>query len=218
VVSQGQEAPVLLDGAGGLSLCAWYAEDPSLVSLYSGCVSVLEHRGTLLCVGRSSTDKARSPLRVWCHAPTSAGWSHQLEAEGDGEAYFGSTKDSGHADPGPPLAMREQPGRWRLLRNARDSGRALSLPMGMRVVGLFSGPTGTERPGLVALGPDERSLYLVTGHGEPDLLLTAPARVVTATVSHAMPLVAWLTEKGQVGAWSFQYRDFVYHSTPGETP
>ncbi len=218
LVSQGQEAPVLLDGAGGLHLCAWYAERPTLVSLYSGCVSALEHRNTLLCVGRSTGLAARSPLRVWCHAPASVGWSHHLEVEGDGEAYFGSTRDSGHADPGPPLAMREQPGRWRLLRNARDSGTELSLPTGMRVVGMYSGPTGSERSGLVALGPDERSLYLVTGHGEPDLLITAPARVVTATVSHALPLVAWLTEKGQVGAWSFQYRDFVYHSTPGATP
>jgi hypothetical protein len=218
VVSQGQEIPVLLDGAGVIHLCAWYAERPTLVSMYQGCVSALEHRGTLLCVGRSNRLSARSPLRVWCHAPSSVGWSHHLELEGDGEAYFGSAKDSGHEDPGPPLAMREQPGQWRLLRNARDSGTPLSVPTGMRVVGMCSWPSGTNRLGLVALGPDGRSLYLVTGHREPDLLLTAPAQVVTATVSHALPLVAWLTDKGQVGAWSFQYQDFVYHSTPGGNP
>jgi hypothetical protein len=114
--------------------------------------------------------------------------------------------------------MREQPGVWRLFRNARDSGSRLSVPVGMRVVGMFSGPSGSDRPGLVALGPDERSLHLITGHGEPVLLMMAPARIVTATVSHALPLVAWLTEKGQVGAWSFQYGDFVYHSTPGGNP
>jgi hypothetical protein len=218
VVSQGKEVPVLLDGAGRLLLCAWYAERPSLVSMYEGCSSVLEHRGTLLGVGRSTSLQASGPLRVWCHAPSSVGWSHHLEFEGDGEAHFGTTKDSGHANPGPPLAMRQRPGTWRLLQHARDSGREVSLPSGMNVVGLFSGPTSAERLGLVALGSDERSLYLVTGHGEPDLLLTAPARVVAAAVSHSQPLLAWLTEKGQVGAWSSQYRDFVYHSTPGGNP
>jgi hypothetical protein len=215
-----REAPVLLDGAGMLyHLGDWDADPPKAVPMCPGS-SVVEHRGALLSVGRSPrmSEGARGPLMVQRQGPR-GNWRYEVGVEGDGEAYLGGVKDStSNEPPGLLLAVRQQPGSWRLLRNVRDPGTELSVPAGMRVVGLFSGPPGTEGLGLVTLGPDERSLYLVTGHGEPDLLLTAPARVLTATVSHSQPLLAWLTEKGQVGAWSFQYRDFVFHSTPGGNP
>ncbi|HEX8823036.1 MAG TPA: hypothetical protein VF794_24120, partial [Archangium sp.] len=209
--------PALVDGAGMLHGSEWHSGQLKLLPLHP-VASVIEHRGALLCVGRSSREGARGPLTVWCHGYASASWSHESEVQGDGEAYLANVKDSGLVLPGPPLAVRQRPGTWRLLHNGHDPGMELSLPTGMRVVGLISWPAGTEWPALVTLAQDQRTFHRVTGSGAPELLMTAPARVVTATVSHALPMLAWLTEKGEVGVWSFQYRALVYRSTPGGSP
>jgi hypothetical protein len=222
LVRQGRETPLVLDAAGVLHTLSWDAPRPSAVSTLQGVTALAERRGTLVHVSRSSSEEGVHKLIVGCHSTSESQerWSQSLPMQGDGEAYFGQGKDS-HAESGLPLALRQQPGRWWATRDVRGEGSTeLSLPMGMRVVGLCSWFAVPAWPGLglVVLGQDLRSFHLVTGRGASELLMQAPAPVVTACVSNALPVMAWLTDKGEVGVWSFQYRALVFRSTPGGTP
>ncbi len=216
-----RETPLVLDAAGVLHTLSWDAPGPSARPTWRRVTTLAERRGALLLMGRLSSEEGSRQLGIWCHSPSESQeiWSQILLREGDGEVYFGQVKDS-YAESGLPLALRQQPGRWWATWDSRgESGTELSLPMGMRVVGLCSWLTASSWPGLglVALGQDERSFHLVSGRGTSELLMQAPARVVTACVSNALPVVAWLTEKGEVGVWNFQFRAFVFRSTPGGT-
>jgi hypothetical protein len=207
---QGREQPIVWDAAGTLHELTWDTPSPSPFPTLPRVSALGEYRGALLHVSRP-VESASRMLRVGCESPGGEGLRVSLTLEGDGEAYFGHAKSSG-----PPLAVRQQPGRWWMMRDVRrEEGTELSLPMGMRAVGLFS---ASGSLGLVTLGQDQRTFYRVSSECVPEVLMVAPARVVTASVSNALPVLAWLTEKGEVGVWNFQYRALVFHSTPGGAP
>jgi hypothetical protein len=219
LVRHGRETPLVLDAAGVLHTLSWDAPHPSAVATWRGVTALAERRGTLVLVGGFSTEEGSRKLSLWCYSPANGGQPQPLPVEGDGEAYFGQAQDA-HEALGLPLAVRQQPGRWWMAQDTTGKGSTqLSLPVGMCVVGLCAWSPLSQWPGmgLVALGQDQRSFYLVKGGGTAELLMRAPSRVVTACVSNALPMVAWLTDKGEVGVWSFPYRALVFRSTRGGT-
>jgi hypothetical protein len=220
LVRQGREFPVVMDAAGTLHHLVWDEHQPIIVPLLHGVTALAESRGAFFHVSRWDEEQAAGQILAGCYTPMLVdGWLCPLISMGDGEAYFGHAKGSDNWRPSPPLVVRLRPGHWWVLRDAhQEKGTELSLPMGMRVVGMCSWPVDTEWPGLVTLGQDQRTFHLVTARGSPERLVVAPARVVTTSVSHALPMLAWLTEKGEVGVWSFQYRALVFRSAPGGTP
>jgi hypothetical protein len=94
----------------------------------------------------------------------------------------------------------------------------LSPPVGSQVVGMCTEPWGERHPFLVVLQEDRRTFSLVAPVGEsvpPRLSPRASGEVAFAAVSHALPLLAWLTVTGEVGVWNFQQQTLVYRSAPG---
>jgi hypothetical protein len=219
-VLNGRELPLVLDSAGALHSLA--PEERSSAPLLEGVTALFERRGGLFYVDRDrDEDRDTAMPRTGCLPPDPfKGWRQTLPVEGSGEAYFGHARDSSLTVPGAPLALRVRPGQWWVTRDSHDEkqGARVSVAEGLRVVGLCCWPVDTPLPGLVVLGEDQRTFSRVTADGASELLVTAPARVVSSGVSPALPLMVWLTETGEVGAWSFQHRALVYRSTPGGTP
>jgi hypothetical protein len=218
-VREGREIPLVLDT--GRTLHPLASEERGGAPLLQGVSALFERRGGLFFVDRDrDEDRANSTPRTGCLPPkVFDGWTQTLPVDGTGEAYFGHARESSRQTPGIPLAIRHKPGQWWVTRDSRDEqkGEWVSVAQGLRVVGLCCWPVDTPLPGLVVLGEDQRTFYRVTGAGASELLVTAPARVVSSAVSPAQPLMVWLTETGEVGAWSFQHRALVYRSTPGGT-
>ncbi|MCY1082602.1 hypothetical protein [Archangium lansingense] len=220
LMREGRESVLVLDSTH--TLRPLLGDERSLVQPLRGVTALFERRGGLFFVDRDrQEDRGIAMPRTGCLLPNAFdGWIQTLPVEGSGEAYFGHAKDSAQKDPGPPLAVRHQPGRWWVTRDSHDEkqGVMVTVAEGLRVVGLCCWPVDTARPGLVVLGQDERTFYRVPADGVPEFLVTAPARVVTSCVSPAQPVLAWLTEKGEVCGWSFQHRALVYRSMPGGKP
>ena len=218
-VREGREVALVLDSARSLHQLA--SGERLVAPLQHGVSALLERRGGLFFVDRDRwEDRATSAPRSGCLAPkTFDGWSRTLPVEGTGAAFFGHTRDSSKLTPGPPLAIRHKPDQWWVTRDSSDEqkGEWVSVAPGLSVVGLCCWPVDTPLPGLVVLGEDQRTFYRVTGDGASEFLVTASARVVSSGVSPALPLLAWLTDKGEVCAWSFQHRALVYRATPGAT-
>jgi hypothetical protein len=219
---EGQEIPLVLDAARSLHHFAWDLPSPAIHPVLFGVSALAERRGGLFFVDRDSElDRATAAPRTGCLLTRLFdGWMKTLPIEGSGEAYFGQARDSTQKIPGPPLAVRHRPGQWWVTRDSHDEQQGVMLPLaeGLRVAGLCCWPVDTQAPGLVVLGQDQRTFYRVTADGASEFLVTAPARVVSSGVSHAQPLMAWLTETGEVGAWSFQHRALVFRSIPGGKP
>jgi hypothetical protein len=79
-------------------------------------------------------------------------------------------------------------------------------------------PWGERQPLLVVLQEDRRTFSFVAPPGQtlsPRLSPRASGEVAFAAVSHALPLLAWLTVTGEVGVWNFQQQALVYRSAPG---
>ncbi|HYO72860.1 MAG TPA: hypothetical protein VEU33_43045, partial [Archangium sp.] len=216
---EGREVLLVLDSTRSLHALA--SGERHVAPLLEGVSALFERRGGLFFVDRDrQEDRATAAPRTGCLLPKAFdGWTQTLPVQGTGEAYFGHTRDSSRPTPGPPLAVRHEPGQWWVTRDSHDEqkGEWVSVAEGLRVVGLCCWPVDTPLPGLVVLGEDQRTFYRVTGDGASEFLVSAPDRVVSSGVSPALPLMAWLTEKGEVCAWSFQHRALVYRATPGGT-
>lgn len=218
-VRDGKELPLVLDTTRSLLQLGGAAA--SLQPLLHGVSALFERRGGLFFVDRDLDKNGATTPRTGCLVPKAFdGWVKTLPVEGTGAAYFGQVRDSSLKLPGPPLAIRYQPGQWWVTRDSHEEtqGVLVAVAEGLRVVGLCCWPVDTQAPGLVVLGQDQRTFYRVSADGGSEFLVTAPDRVHSSGVSPALPLMAWLTEKGEVGGWSFQHRALVYRSTPGGSP
>ncbi|PTL83241.1 hypothetical protein [Vitiosangium sp. GDMCC 1.1324] len=220
----GREIVVLLDAAGVLyRLDGRESADRSVLPIAQGVTALAERNGSLFYVARHPPDSADEDglqLGFWTPAKS---WQRPMQMGGDGAAYFGHKKDMADGEAG-PLMVRHQSVHWRVLYDLRyldqehRSPRStdLSPPPRTWVVGLAPWLPGmVSWPGLVVLGQDQRGFSLLAQKGIAERLVDAPARVVTATLSHSQPLLAWLTETGEVGVWSFQHRALVFRSVPG---
>ncbi|WP_375768591.1 hypothetical protein NR798_44085 [Archangium gephyra] len=220
MVREGQELPLVLDNTRTLHPLA--SEERPSPPLLFGVSALVERRGGLFFVDRDrEEDRATAAPRTGYLMPKAFdGRTQTLPVEGTGVAYFGPAKDSSRQTPGPPLAVRHRPGQWWVARdhsNEQESAM-VSVAEGLRVVGVYCWPLDRPWLGLVVLGADERTFYRLTPDGASEFLVTAPARVVSSAVSPAMPLLVWLTETGEVGAWSFQHQALVYRAVPGGQP
>jgi hypothetical protein len=130
---------------------------------------------------------------------------------GDGEAYFGYAQSLGHAEAG-LLAIRHQPGTWHILLS--QGHVPLNIPVGSRVVGTAVRylPSG-EEPGVLLLGSDRRGFFLLTASGL-HTVTRSPEDVVHAAASHGLPVLAWLTVKGELVVWSFPQAAALYRAAP----
>ena len=157
-------------------------------------------------------------LGDWSRRLTESGGAQASEGKPSIEAHFALCRPFPRKKAGPPLALREPSGRWWLGRDSYETdGTRLSVPEGQRVVGLARWPVDSEELGLVVLAEDQRTFLRLTARG-PERLTMAPGRVRSCCFSHALPLLAWLTEDGLVGVWSLQHRALVFSSTPGVAP
>ncbi|QRN98287.1 hypothetical protein JRI60_04240 [Archangium violaceum] len=218
------ETAYVLDAAGVLYRLMQMERGPRVIPVSRGVSALAERKGALYFVSRGpggSQAAAMLQLERWMPANASV---LELGLVGDGVAYFGHATESGFNEAG-PLVVRHQPGGWCVLRYLtwlekqpdKVLRTELSPPIGMRVVGVCSHPSAGT-PALVVLGKDERTFSLVTGNGATETLVVAPSPVVNASVSHALPMLAWLTKSGEVGVWSFPYKALVFRSTSGGTP
>ncbi|WP_257451214.1 hypothetical protein [Archangium lipolyticum] len=218
------ETVYVLDAAGVLHRLTQREHGLGVVPVSRGVSALAERKGVLYLVSRGpggSQAAAMLQLERWMPANASV---LELGFAGDGMAFFGHATKAGF-DEADPLAVRHQPGGWSVLRYLtwleKQSHKVLrtelSPPIGMRVVGVCSHPSPAT-PALVVLAKDERTFSLVTGNGTTETLVVASAPVVSASVSHALPMLAWLTKSGEVGVWSFPYKALVFRSTPGGTP
>ncbi|WNG61742.1 hypothetical protein F0U59_48790 [Archangium gephyra] len=216
---EGREVPLVLDRERTLHQLA--SGERLVMPLHHGVSALFERRGGLFFVDRDRReDRADSTPRLVCIVPKAFdGWTRTLPFEGAGAAYFGHMRDFSRDNPGPPLAISHQSGAWWVTRESHEeqTGEWVSVASGMNVVGLCCWPLDTPLPGLVVLGQDQRTFYRMTRDGVPEFLVSAAAPVVSSGVSPALPLMAWMTEKGEVCAWSFQHRALVYRATPGGT-
>jgi hypothetical protein len=218
------ETVYVLDGAGVLYRLTQREQGASVIPVARRVFALAERRGALYFVSRApGGSQAMSLLQLECWMPANA-LMLELGLLGDGMAYFGHGRESGLNEAG-PLLVRHQPGGWRVMQHLARLEKQpqevlrteLSLPIGMQVVGMCIHPAAAT-PALVVLAKDERTFSLVTGNGVTEPLVVAPAPVVSASVSHALPVLAWRTKSGEVGVWSFPYKALVFRSTSGGTP
>ena len=216
---EGREVPLVLDRERTLHQLASGAR--LVTPLLLGVSALFERRSGLFFVERDrQEDRADSNPRIGCLTPKAFdGWTRTLPVDGTGAAFFGHMRDYSRNTPGPPLAIRHEVDQWWVTQDSHDEqkGESVSVTPGMSVVGLCCWPLDTPLPGLVVLGQDQRTFYRMTRDGVPEFLVSAAARVISSGVSPALPLMAWMTEKGEVCAWSFQHRALVYRATPGGT-
>jgi hypothetical protein len=234
----GREIVLLLDAEGRLyRLDGSEPKERAVLPVAQGVTALAERKGALYYVCHHApapvlyvADAPRVPevgdaLRLGCWSPQ-ASWLRPMEAFfGDGAAFFGHKREPSLMG---PIAARIRPGEWRVWESIRVSEQnihsemtGLFLEVGGQVVGLAPGLLGaSSKPRLVVLGEDGRTFSLVSDArtSQTVQLVSAPARVVSACVSHSQPMLAWLTETGEVGVWSFQFRAVVFRALPGGTP
>lgn len=237
----GREIVLLLDAEGRLyRLDGSERKELAVLPVAQGVTALAERKGAFYYVSRQpvpalygdedeaedeSAPQVGEALRLGCWSSPQVSWLRPMEAFfGDGAAFFGHERHSTEVG---PIAARLRPGEWRVWQSIQPSEQGvrsqmtgLFLHVEGQVVGLAPGSLGaSNRPKLVVLGKDGRTFSLVSDARTPQAepLATAPARVVAACVSHAQPMLAWLTESGEVGVWSFQFRAVVFRSLPGGT-
>ncbi|WNG40875.1 hypothetical protein F0U61_49680 [Archangium violaceum] len=221
---QDREVVLLLDAAGVLYQLDGEAGRGRTVSILDeGVTALAERRGALFYVANHKPEPTTGhSLQLGFWSPEKA-WLRPLEVGGDGAAWFGHVNEAIEGEAGPLLVRHRGSGRLLLMQKLRCLGeqdkspwRTEFLTRLVNVVGPGPCLPGSMRSlGLVMLEEDARTFFLVAENGTAERLVSAPARVVTASVSHAQPVLAWLTETGEVGVWNFQFRALVFRSTLG---
>ncbi len=211
-VSDGVEIPLLVDAQRQLLPLI---DDPSGPAPYAPLLqsvsALAEFRGHFFFVGAlPGENTVESRIFGWLDGKT---WPLPEGLFTLVLAHVGLDKDANPNHGRPPLATSNVPSPWLLWGNAAEPTEP-TLGPGARVVGLYRWPVYSE-PELVVLDPDERTFRRVHAAGHSEVLVTSPARVVSSVVSTALPHLAWLTDKGEVCAWSFHHRAFIFRSIPG---
>ena len=229
-VSHGVETPLVLDAAGTLQALSVDLSSAALRarSLWHEVLALAEFQGRHFFVSAHSDDNFpgghRDPAMkqfLW------AGWLEGEKKSLPGllgpephvraEVFLGQSQSLRNASAVPPIALRAAPQPWKLLSSPQLEAHPVVLSEGLRVVGVWGWPLGSE-PTLVALGQDERTFYRIYPQGLSTPLTTASSRVVASGLSLAQPHLAWLTDTGEICAWSLLHRTLIFHSSPGGAP
>ena len=133
---------------------------------------------------------------------------------GDGKAFFSQVYTMAHPEAG-LVALRHQPGIWQVL--LPEGNVQLSVPIGSRVVGVGMNHFPNKEPALILLGADRRSLLFHSPSGSR-LIARSPEDVTQVMSSHGLPVLAWLTVKGELVVWSLQHDSAIYRAAPEQSP
>jgi len=207
-VSNGQERVVVRDGAGRLFLV-----DPNGPALLANRVSAF---GTVqgVPIFVTTPGEESSSEGVWLGVLEDPHPRHVPLGPGDGKAFFSQAYTMLHPEAG-VIALRNRPGIWQVLM---PSGNVeLSVPIGARVIGVGMNYFPAAEPALMLLGADRRSLLLLSASGMRTVARSAEdvAQVVS---SHGLPVLAWLTVKGELVVWSFQHDAAIFRAAPEDSP
>lgn len=224
-VSHGLESPLVLDAAGTLWSISEDANAPVLRAepQWRKVYAIAEFQGRHFFVSGHSDDNfpevvpAPDPQRFlwagWLNGDKSALQVLGPQQDSAIEAYIGQSREIRVAKIVPPIAVRVGTGPWRLMPSPHSHAFTLSFDS-LRVGGVTGWPMAAE-PRLVTLGMDERTFYRLDELGLTEHLVTASSRVVAWAVSPGQPYLAWLTDTGEVGAWSFMHRALLFRSNLG---
>ncbi|MFL5347627.1 MAG: hypothetical protein ACJ8AT_22805 [Hyalangium sp.] len=180
--------------------------------------SLLAHRVTAFAEVRRKPAFVMTPpedasmQEVWLGLLENNYQRHLPLGPGNGEAFFGPASSLGHAEAG-LLALCRRPGGWQVL--LAQGPVDFEVPAGWRVLGLAVHPKSVTEPGLLLLGPDRRTFTLMTRSGQ-ESVARASEEVVHAATSHGLPVLAWLTVKGELVVWSLEQGSALYRASPEE--
>ena len=207
IVESGRERVLARDNSGHL-----FSVNQQGPALLANRVSTLaEVRRKLAFVMTPSGDSSMEG--VWLGLLEDNSQRHVPLGPGEGDAFFGHSTFIGHTDAG-LLAVRHQPGSWQVLL-AKESVQ-LEVPVGSRVVGVAVHTRAEEQPGLLLLESDKRTFMMMTASGI-HRVARASEEVAHAAVSHGLPVLAWLTVKGELVVWNIPQLTALYRAAPEQT-
>jgi hypothetical protein len=206
IVEGERERVLVRDNEGRLYLVS--QQGPSLLSSRVGALAEVRRKPAFVMVPTEGS----SVDGVWLGLLEDQHQRHLPLGPGDGEAYFGYSEAIGHEEAG-LLAVRHRPGTWQVL--LRSGSVQLNEPAGSQVVGAGILSRGGQQPGVLLLGPDRRSFSLATAERMYPVA-RASEDVAHAAASHGLPVLAWLTVKGELVVWSLLLEQALYRAAPEE--
>lgn len=183
-------------------------EMPSLLSSRVTALAEVRGRSVFVTTGGDDTSSGE----VWLGRLEERHQRHLPLGTGDGEACFGCSELIGHEEAG-LIALRRRPGTWQVLL-ARENVQ-FSVPVGSRVIGVGVGSQSSREPGLLLLEPDRRTFAFLSSRGS-ETMAQASDEVAHAAASHGLPVLAWLTVKGELVVWSIHQGQVLFRAAPGE--
>jgi hypothetical protein len=205
-VADGKSRVLVHDSLGNLFLVS--QQEPALLATRVSAFA--EVRGKPAFVTTPGEETAAEG--VWLGLIEHPHQRHLPLGPGDGEACFGQPYAIGHPEVG-MIALRYRPGTWQLpLVNGNVQ---ISAPIGSRVIGVGMYDFTSKEPALLLLGADRRS-FMFQSPTACRTVVRATEDVAQAAASHGLPLLTWLTVKGELVVWSFQHDAAIYRAAPEE--
>lgn len=206
IVEGGRERIVVRDSEGRLFIVS--QQGPALLSSRTSALAEVHRKPAFVMTPQEGS----SMEGVWLGLLEDHQQRHLPLGPGDGDAFFGYAPGQGHPEGG-LIAMRHRPGTWQVL--LAKSNALINVPVGSQVVGVALLPKDVPEPALVLLGPDKRTFKLLAAH-EAQVVARASDEVVHAAMSHGMPVLTWLTVKGELMVWSLLQQQALYRAAPEE--
>lgn len=205
IVEGGRERVVVRDSEGRLFIVS--QQGPALLSSQTSALAEVNRKPVFVMTPQPGS----SMDGVWLGILEDHQQRHLPLGPGDGDAFFGHhAAMGGHPEAG-LLALRHKPGTWQAL--LVQGNVPIYVPVGSRVVGVTTLNTESRPPALVLLGPDRRTFSLV-GISETQVVARASDDVVHSAVSHGLPVLTWLTVKGELLVWSLTQSLPLYRAAP----
>jgi len=208
IVENDRERVLVRDSEGRLFIVS--QQGPALLASRASALAEVKRKPAFVMTPQEGS----SMDGVWLGLLEDHHQRHLPLGPGEGEAFFGFQYSQAFGHPeGGLIAVRHRPNAWQVLLE-RDHLQ-LNVPAGSQVVGVAVSHGEVQEPGLVLLGSDRRTFTLLGTHGTHSVA-RAPDEVVHAAVSHGLPVLAWLTVKGELVVWSFSQRQALYRAAPEE--
>lgn len=221
IVEDGRERILVRDHEGRLFLVSQHG--PALLASSVGALAEVRRKPVFVLASPNDAP----PGGTWLGILEGHHQRHLPLGPGDGRAYFGHSLLLGHAEGG-LLALRVEAGTWQVVFN--KGAVSLDVPAGSRVVGVGINHQNeqqpglpeadrrrflNEQPGLLLLEADRRRFLIVT-LARASLVAQAADDVTQAVASHGLPVLAWLTVKGELVVWSLEQEAVLYRAAPEE--
>ena len=132
----------------------------------------------------------------------------------EGRPYFGYTTTPPQSEAGLVAVCRE-PGLWQL-NPGKELATEVRIPSGMRVVGAGISHKSEDKPGVLALDEDKRTIWHFTP-GNRHKVTVAWDDVVHVEASHSVPVLGVLMKGGSLVLIHLQEGGVLYQELPGAT-